>query len=85
MRRLGRLLDTLGEPQETTGQAGRYVTFLVRPHRAETIRAGGLQVVSPHGDFTFYPKVITTTEIAFTYDVILLSVKSYALLSRMRY
>jgi len=62
-------------------QAGRDVTFLVRPHRAETIRAGGLQVVSPHGDFTVYPKTITTTEIAFTYDVILLSVKSFALLS----
>jgi 2-dehydropantoate 2-reductase len=62
-------------------QAGRDVTFLVRPHRAETIRAAGLQVVSPHGDFTVYPKTITTTEIAFTYDVILLSVKSFAFLS----
>lgn len=62
-------------------QAGRDVTFLVRPHRAETIRAAGLQVVSPHGDFTVYPKTITTTEIAFMYDVILLSVKSFALLS----
>lgn len=62
-------------------QAGRDVTFLVRPHRAETIRARGLQVVSPHWDFTVYPKTITTTEIAFTYDVILLSVKSFSLLS----
>jgi 2-dehydropantoate 2-reductase len=62
-------------------QAGRDVTFLVRPQRAEAIRARGLQVVSPHGDFAVYPKAITKTEIAFTYDVILLSVKSYALLS----
>lgn len=62
-------------------QAGRDVTFLVRPHRAETIRAAGLQVVSPHGDFTVYPKTITTTEIALKYDVILLSVKSFGLLS----
>jgi 2-dehydropantoate 2-reductase len=62
-------------------QAGRDVTLLVRPQRADAIRAGGLQVVSPHGDFTVYPKAITTTEIALTYDVILLSVKSFALLS----
>jgi 2-dehydropantoate 2-reductase len=62
-------------------QAGRDVTFLVRPHRGETIHAGGLQVVSPHGDFNVYPKTITTADIAFKYDVILLSVKSFALLS----
>jgi len=62
-------------------QAGRDVTFLVRRHRAETIREGGLQVVSPHGNFTVYPKAITATEIALTYDVILLSVKSFAVLS----
>jgi 2-dehydropantoate 2-reductase len=61
-------------------QAARDVTFLVHPQRAETLRAEGLQVVSPHGDFTVYPKAITTAEIAFTYDVVLLSVKSYALL-----
>ena len=60
-------------------QAGHDVTFLVRPQRAAILRAGGLQVVSPHGDFTVQPKVITTAEVAPTYDIVLLSVKSYAL------
>jgi 2-dehydropantoate 2-reductase len=34
-------------------QAGRDVTFLVRPRRAEQIQAEGLRILSPmHGDFT---------------------------------
>jgi len=31
-------------------QAGRDVTFLVRPRRAAQLREGGLQIGSPHGD-----------------------------------
>jgi 2-dehydropantoate 2-reductase len=61
-------------------QAGRDVTFLVRPERAEQIQAQGLQILSPmHGDFTARPKTITAAEIASPYDVIFLSVKSYSL------
>ena len=30
-------------------QAGRDVTFLVRPRRAAQLQEGGLQIVSPHG------------------------------------
>jgi 2-dehydropantoate 2-reductase len=61
-------------------QAGRDVTFLVRPQRAEQIQAQGLQITSPmHGDFTARPKTITAAEIASPYDVIFLSVKSYSL------
>jgi 2-dehydropantoate 2-reductase len=61
-------------------QAGRDVTFLVRPERAEQIQAQGLQIVSPmHGDFTARPKTITAAQIASPYDVIFLSVKSYSL------
>jgi 2-dehydropantoate 2-reductase len=61
-------------------QAGRDVTFLVLPRRAEEIRAQGLRILSPmHGDFTVRPKTITAAQIASPYDVIFLSVKSYGL------
>jgi 2-dehydropantoate 2-reductase len=61
-------------------QAGRDVTFLVRPERAEQIQAQGLRILSPmHGDFTAQPKTITAAQIASPYDVVFLSVKSYSL------
>ena len=61
-------------------QAGRDVTFLVRPKQAEQIQSYGLRILSPmHGDFTARPRVITVGQIASPYDVILLSVKSYDL------
>ncbi len=41
-------------------QAGRDVTFLVRPARAEQLRRTGLQIVSPHhGDVTLHPALVT--------------------------
>jgi len=61
-------------------QAGRDVTFLVRSKRAEQIRAQGLRILSRyHGDFTVRPKTITAAQIVTPYDIIFLSVKSYAL------
>jgi len=61
-------------------QAGRDVTFLVRPKRAEQLQAQGLRIISPtYGDFTARPKVITAAAIPSPYDVIFLSVKSYSL------
>ncbi len=61
-------------------QAGRDVTFLVLPKRAEQMQAQGLRIVSPsHGDFTVRPETITAAQIASPYDVIFLSVKSYSL------
>jgi 2-dehydropantoate 2-reductase len=60
-------------------EAGRDVTFLVRARRGEEIRARGLRIVSPHGDLTVHPAVITAEEIAGSYNLILLGVKSYAL------
>src|ERR1700733_2522182 len=61
-------------------QAGRDVTFLVRPRRAEQINANGLQIRSPyHGDFTVRPKTITAAQIGSPYDIVFVSVKSYAL------
>jgi 2-dehydropantoate 2-reductase len=64
-------------------QAGRDVTFLVRAKRAEEIKTKGLQIISPHGNLTLHPKAITAAQITGPYDVILLSVKSYALSSAM--
>ncbi len=60
-------------------QAGRDVTFLVRPRRAAELEAKGLQVVSPHGDFTLTPKLVTAGSIPSHFDAILLTVKAYAL------
>jgi 2-dehydropantoate 2-reductase len=60
-------------------QAGRDVTFLVRPGRAAQLRAGGLQIVSPHGDVTLTPQLVTTGEKLAAYDVVLLAVKAFAL------
>jgi 2-dehydropantoate 2-reductase len=60
-------------------QAGRDVTFLVRPARAQHLRDNGLQIVSPYGDFTLQPKVITADEIDGHYDAILFTVKAYSM------
>jgi 2-dehydropantoate 2-reductase len=61
-------------------QAGRDVTFLVRPKRAEQIQAQGLRILSPrYGDFTVRPKIINAAQLASPYDVIFVSVKSYNL------
>jgi 2-dehydropantoate 2-reductase len=64
-------------------EAKRDVTFLVRAKRAEEIGAKGLQIVSPHGNLTLYPKTVTATQIEGPYDAILLGVKNYALSSAM--
>jgi 2-dehydropantoate 2-reductase len=60
-------------------QAGRNVTFLVRPARAERMRANGLQIVSPHGDVTLAPKLVTADAIEAPFDAVLLTVKAFSL------
>lgn len=60
-------------------QAGRDVTFLVLPERVEEIRARGLQIISPHGNATITPKLITASEVRTACDIVFLSVKSYTL------
>jgi 2-dehydropantoate 2-reductase len=64
-------------------QAGRDVTFLVRPARADRLRAEGLQIVSPHGDVTLTPKLLTAGSIAEKFDAVLLTVKGYSLAAAM--
>lgn len=60
-------------------QAGRDVTFLVRPARAVQLRSEGLRISSPHGDLTLAPKLVTAEEVIAPYDAILLSVKAFSL------
>jgi 2-dehydropantoate 2-reductase len=60
-------------------QAGRDVTFLVRPGRAAQLRSKGLQIVSPYGDVTLTPKLVTGGNIDQTVDAVLLTVKAFSL------
>jgi 2-dehydropantoate 2-reductase len=60
-------------------QAGRDVTFLVRPSRAQHLRSEGLRIVSPHGDLALQPNTITAKELDSPFDIIFLSVKAQAL------
>jgi len=60
-------------------QAGADVTFLVREARAAQLRTTGLQVVSPLGDVTLAPKLVTADTLTASFDVIILSVKAYGL------
>jgi 2-dehydropantoate 2-reductase len=60
-------------------QAGRDVTFLVRPARAAALRATGLQVVSPLGNFAVEPRLVQAGELDKPFDIVLVAVKAYGL------
>jgi 2-dehydropantoate 2-reductase len=60
-------------------EAGRDVTFLVRPARAEQITRHGLRIESQHGDADLKPRAVTTGSLDRPYDLILLAVKAYSL------
>src|SRR5580692_7162346 len=60
-------------------QAGRDITFLVRPKRAAQLRDMGLQLLSPHGDVTVQPQLVTADQIAGPYDAVLITVKAFGL------
>ncbi len=64
-------------------QAGRDVTFLVRPSRAKQLDRDGLRIISPHGDAVLTPKLVSVEEIDKPYDLVFLSVKAYALEAAM--
>jgi 2-dehydropantoate 2-reductase len=59
--------------------AGRDVTFMVRPGRAAQLARTGLQVTSPRGDFAVPAKTIAPEAICDPFDLVLLGVKSYSL------
>ena len=64
-------------------QAGRDVTFLVRPSRAKQLGRDGLRIISPHGDAVLTTKLVSAEEIATPYDLVFLGVKAYALEAAM--
>lgn len=60
-------------------EAGRDVTFLVRPARAALLAESGLKVASPLGDFTVRPQLATAARLGGPYDLIILTAKHYDL------
>ena len=61
-------------------QAGRDVTFLVRPKRAGELASAGLVIKSPHGDVTLKnPPTVQADKLAEKFDVVLLSCKAFDL------
>ncbi|MGH7102599.1 MAG: 2-dehydropantoate 2-reductase [Acetobacteraceae bacterium] len=60
-------------------EAGKDVTFLVRRARAAKLGETGLQVVSPHGNITIRPKLVSAGEISEPFDLVVLAVKGFTL------
>jgi len=61
-------------------QAGRDVTFLVRPRRASELATAGLVIKSPHGDVTLKsPPTVQADQLRETFDAVLLSCKAFDL------
>ena len=56
-------------------RVGRDVTFLVRPRRAEQLAREGLQIVSPHGDFSVPVTTVLAGGIRQPFDLILVALK----------
>ncbi|WP_328454410.1 MULTISPECIES: 2-dehydropantoate 2-reductase [unclassified Amycolatopsis] len=60
-------------------QAGRDVTFLVRPGRAKVLRERGLRIVGLGEETVLDPPLVETGALEGTYDLVLLAVKATAL------
>jgi len=61
-------------------QAGRDVTFLVRPRRAAELASAGLVIKSPNGDVTLKnPPTVQADALKDKFDVVLLSCKAFDL------
>src|ERR1700747_1091474 len=61
-------------------QAGRGVTFLVRPRRAAELAAAGLVIKSPAGDVTLKnPPTVQADKLNEKFDIVLLSCKAFDL------
>ncbi|HEY1914639.1 MAG TPA: ketopantoate reductase family protein [Streptosporangiaceae bacterium] len=63
--------------------AGRDVTFLVRPKRADQLRERGLRVLADGAEQTITPTLVTANNVHGPYDVVLVSVRSTALESAL--
>ena len=61
-------------------EAGRDVTFLVRPRRAAELASAGLVIRSPNGDVTLKnPPTVQADKLTEKFDVVLLSCKAFDL------
>ena len=61
-------------------EAGRDVTFLVRPRRAAELASAGLVIKSPNGDVTLKnPPTVQADKLTEKFDVVLLSCKAFDL------
>jgi 2-dehydropantoate 2-reductase len=61
-------------------EAGRDVTFLVRPRRAQQLTKSGLVISSPKGDFHHpQPPIVQAEALREPFDLVLLSCKAYDL------
>ena len=60
-------------------EAGRNVTYLVRPHKQEVLRRDGLRFISPTDDRTHQVQTITAADEPEAFDLILVTVKATAL------
>lgn len=64
-------------------QAGRDVSFLLRPRRAGRVRDEGLTLRSPKGNAVLKPKVVALGKVTAHYDVVFLGCKAYDLASAL--
>src|SRR6201996_18673 len=65
--------------------AGRDVTFLVRPRRAEQLRRDGLAVLSPLGNLNLpVPPLVSAHDLKEHYGLVIVSSKSYDLEASIR-
>lgn len=64
-------------------QAGQDVTFLVREKRAADLREHGLRIVSPLGDATLSPTLVSASALHDAFDLVLVTVKSFGLAAAM--
>jgi 2-dehydropantoate 2-reductase len=60
-------------------EAGRDVSFLVRPRRAAELAEHGLAIRSPLGNVKLKPTVLTADQLREPYDLVILACKAYGL------
>ncbi|MEV6493771.1 ketopantoate reductase family protein, partial [Actinoplanes sp. NPDC051633] len=65
-------------------EAGKDVSFLVRPRRAATLTERGLRIKSPTGESVVKPHLVTAETLDGVYDLVILAVKSYTLDEALR-
>ena len=60
-------------------EAGRDVTFLVRPRRADLLRERGLRITGLGAETVLTPRLVTAPDLDAGYDLVFVSVKAMAL------